>query len=211
LIVFVFILLAGCGTAANDQEQASPDFDLQEFQNEAADTADEPDIGADGIEQGDKDIYNDIYELVGTWHDSPGMASLMTQRYHFFEDSTYIFETSQFDGTRRVLSESGTWEYKNDILTLTITGRIIVEGGEEKESMILVGDALDGGTIRIIEVDPPEIEEYLLEDFYFDDVESIGRTTVMIGETRFWKFADDPEQDMNEPVKDGDLYSSYGV
>lgn len=154
------------------------------------------------------DSPSEKHLLVGAWHDSPVIGSVDGQRYHFYEDGTYIFEYSQYDEAKRVLSEMGAWSFENNILTLIIKSKITVEGGEEVEAFFNSEYAIKNGTINIIELSPPETNEYMLDEISQDMEESPGFWTVGINGISYWKFTDDPDMYLNNPVEDGDSYSA---
>jgi len=154
------------------------------------------------------DIVDDKSILIGTWQDTPAIGAVDKDRYHFYKDGSYIFEYSQYDEAKRVLSEAGTWKMENNLLTLTINSKVTVEGGKKVEPFFSSEYAIENGTIRIIELSPPEIEEYILGSFSQDTKDSPGFWTVIINETQYWKYTDDPDLYLNDPVKDGDTYSS---
>jgi len=146
--------------------------------------------------------------LIGTWHDAPVIGAVDGQRFHFYEEGNYVFEYSQYDEAKRVLSETGTWNLENNILELIMNSKVTVEGGEKGEPFFSSEYAIVNGRIKIIELDPPETKEYKLNDFFQDNEDSPGFWTVMINETRYWKYTDSPDMYLNDPVQDGDLYSS---
>jgi len=219
LITLILALLAGCrGADVDEWDIVIPDTGGRETQDEIADDEygqaahdEEDDIDeiVDPGELGDQGDPGDPGEkttMIGIWQDTPSLGSVDGQRHHFYENGDYIFEYSQYDEAKRVLSENGTWDFRNGKLTLAITGMTTVEGGEKGEPMFFSEYAIVNGTIRIKQVDPPKESEYILEDFYYDMEGSPGRLTVVIGDTRYWKYADDPDYYLNNPVKDGDTY-----
>lgn len=130
------------------------------------------------------------------------------QRFHFFEDGNYIFEYSQFDESKRVLSEMGLWSFENSILTLIMNSKIIVEGGEQVEPFFDSEYAIENGTIRIIELNPPEISDYAIDEIMQDIENSLGFLKMDINGISYWKFTDEPDMYLNNPVEDGDNYSA---
>ena len=69
--------------------------------------------------------------LVGFWHNGPytGSAGYL-DHYEFNKDGTFIFNYNQYDGEKRIIGYSGTWQIISDnLLELTITSKTIIEGG----------------------------------------------------------------------------------
>jgi len=213
IVIIIIFTLSGCG----NNNATSQSFDLTATKapevEEPVSESGVPDIENDNaIIEGDEGQDRTI--LIGTWQDTPSIGSADGQRYHFFDDGSFIFEYSGYDQETRVLSEMGSWSFKNDKLTLITDRKVTIEGGEKSTEPLLPGDdnneyVIVNGIIRIVDVDPAKKEEYVLKDFYFDEVDSPGRTTVMIGETRYWMYHDDPETYMNDPVKDGDIFRPW--
>jgi len=222
-LIALILTLAGCGNwDVNSQDHAPSNISSQETQGDTiGQTTQDGIIGKDEqsnkdepLDTGNQEITGGKTMLIGTWQDTPSIGSLDRQRYHFYDAGNYIFEYSQYDKEKRVLSEMGTWRIENDILTLNINRKVTVEGGEESTEALLAGDtsneyAIVNGTIKTIEMDPPENEEYTLNDFYYDTKESPGFLTVLVGKDRYWKYTDDPDLYLNDPVKDGDIYRPW--
>lgn len=128
--------------------------------------------------------------LVGTWMASPCVGAGYNARYHFFDNGLFIYEKSEYDGTNRIISESGSWSAKGGKLVLSVISREILEGGE------IVGEILNdgwddrwiqGGEYKIIYLDKPEVKNYNVSEKAKEDPE-VGKLTIKIGKKQFWKF-----------------------
>ena len=202
-IILLILVLSGCNNSVINSQGA----ELEEGQNQESEaTQDTQSINDECPEiidtSGEKSI------LVGTWYHNSAIGSVLGSRYHFYEDGRYIFEYSQYDEAKRVLSESGMWSFENNILTLVINSKVTVEGGEKTEAFFESEYAIKNGTIKIVEVNPPETNEYTLDEFLQDTEESPGFWKVDINGSSYWKFTDNPDMYLNEPVEDGDSYSA---
>lgn len=151
--------------------------------------------------------------MIGTWYGSPSVGSADSDRYHFYDDGTYLYEFSNYDTMSRVRSESGTWEFENNKLTLIVNSKVIIEGGDEAEPL-LVGDPnkyqIKNGSIKIIEVDHPEEREYVVNSIYQDTEEKIGFWKMTIeGVGDYWKFTDDPGAYQDRYIEYEDIWNPY--
>ena len=165
-------------------------------------------------------------KLIGTWHSWHMIPSQYDERYHFYDDGTYILEYSNYDSENRVLSESGEWNLDNGILSLIVHGKVIIEGGEKTAEPLLAGDlneyAIVNGIIRVVELDAPETETYPVvpsppkddasgpafekdkEDEY-----SYGYWTMRLNGANYWRLTDDPDCYHDGFFEDGDVYSPW--
>jgi len=200
--------------AGNDQ-QGGDSFDLDIV------------VGQDGTnnsgnqdapeDETDSDIVTDHEDkdpiVIGTWHHNPGVGSAMGACYFIFEGGDYIFQYSQYDMEKTVLQEMGKWSFKNDILSLTMNKKVVIEGGEKSAEPLLPGDsneyAIVNGKIKVVDVDPPQKEEYDLSDMYNDNDEGNGNLTAVFNGTRFWKIHDYPDVYIDEVFNDGDTYRPW--
>jgi len=224
-IILIFVL-TGCNSGSingqdweiiNEQNQESSepqdqevtDDQRQENVEDQENTNEQGQKGEENLDQ--KNVENSKKEImIGTWQESPSVGSLFASRYHFYGNCNYIFEYSQYDESKRILSEMGTWSVESDTLALIVKSKITVVGGEKgapgpnstSEYSIV------NGKIEIIEVNPPKKEEYELNNMYRDTEERIGYWVIIINGTQYWRLLDDPNAYLNEPLEDGEIYSS---
>ena len=152
--------------------------------------------------------------LFGTWHERPHIPSLYGERYHFYDDGTYIFEYSNYDLMTRTISEIGSWDFSAGILTLIVTDKVTIEGGEESKEALLEHDsqeyAIVNGIIRNIVVNPPERRENYVGNIYQDaDKEGNGYLTMVINGWSYWKLIDDPDAYQNDFIEEGDTFNPW--
>ena len=216
IIIAALLLMSGCGNNIEINHDEEPG-NVENLDIEINDELDENTASQseDKDGSGEQNITEETTMMIGTWHEVPFIGSADSQRYHFFPDGKYIFEYSQYDTEKRILSKTGTWTFENGLLTLIVNSMVTVEGGEESAESLLPGDdnneyAIINGTIRIVDIKTPESEEYILENFYYD----IGNTpgdylTVLFNETRYWKYTDDPSVYLDGPYADGDIYNPW--
>jgi len=198
LIILLILILSGCGNEyVNSQDKATDNISGSETQKESTDTDD----------QDDQDAKDNEPLITGAWQDDYVAGAVYGQRYHFYADGHYIFEYSQFDESKRVLSEAGVWSLENGTLTLTENSKTLVEGGEKGEPFFSSEYAIVNGVIKIITIEPPEKENYDGFEIYKDTKIEQGFWTMFIG-SQYWKLSDDPNLYLNDTVEDGDLYSA---
>ena len=160
----------------------------------------------------DGDAYCPVIEgkpIIGTWHGWFMVPSQLLDRYHFYDDWSYIYEYSNYDTEKRILSEMGTWNIENDKLTIIVNSKVTIEGGEKTEPS-LQGDPNEyqiiNGTIRIVELDIPEIVEFRLGEAFIDKEGSPGYWAMDFGGMTYWRLSPDPDAYQNDQVEDGDVY-----
>jgi len=160
--------------------------------------------------------------IVGTWHAWHMMPSQHMELYSFFDDGTYVFQYDGYDESKRIISESGTWDFVDDKLTLSIMSKVTVEGGEIVDSNFSsTGKKIINGIVRFIDINPPETEEHVInlsppEDDYDEETwdwdkqceYSYGYWTMHIQGVKYWRFIDSPGAYQEEIPKDGDVYRS---
>ena len=152
--------------------------------------------------------------LAGTWHDLPHMSDQSGERHHFYDNGVYLHEFSNYDHEKRVLSESGVWDFQNGILILTVNSKVTIEGGEETAEALLRGDpnkyAIVNGRIKTIDIDSPESVEYVIGNIDVDpDEMGNGYLTMKIGGMRYWRLTDDPYGYENYFLEDGEVYHPW--
>ena len=141
------------------------------------------------------------------------VPSKLEDRYHFYDDGSYIYEYSDNDKEKRVLSETGTWDVEGGILTLIIKSKVTIEGGEKSTEPLLPGDtnayAIVNGTIKIVELDAPETKEFKLGEAFIDAEGSPGYWAMSFDNATYWRLSSDPDAYQNDFVADGDIYNPW--
>jgi predicted small lipoprotein YifL len=204
IILIIIFALSSCGKdKAIIPDLDVTDFEEQEFVNDQGQK--------NNVPKTEENIILDTKNILkGTWHHLPVVGAVLGSRYHFFGDMKYIFEYSQFDISKRVLSDMGNWDVVDDILTLVVDRRIIVEDGELVEASPYASSDFEiiNGLIRIVELNPSEKEEHDISGILIDSKEKGNELwTVVINNIQFWKLSDNPEAYQNDPVEDGDVWN----
>ena len=217
-LIILIILLSGCDGGISS---------VQDGDNQDSITTQTPEHENEVIQnQENTEVMEEKNTLIGTWHAWHMISSQCDERYHFYDDGTYLFEYSNYDDKKRVISESGVWDDSNDILKLIISSKVTIEGGEESTEPLLVGDpdeyAIINGTIRIVEMDPFETEEHRIELYPPEELDdatfekdkeseySYGYWTMFIDGVKYWKLTDNPDMYLNHIVlEDGDIWNPW--
>ena len=163
--------------------------------------------------EGDGSITVSPYEeksiMIGTWQDGPSIASQYGQRYHFYDDGSYLYEDSNYANEDRTISESGTWSIANETLTLSVNSKVTIEGGERVKNELPDDPSIysiANGEIKVIKMSLPEKKEYTLTDFSFDG--RVGHYAFEIKGVQWWRLSDNPDVYHNDfVVKDGDVWN----
>lgn len=94
--------------------------------------------------------------LIGVWQENlPNISSAYLQTYQFFPDGTFIYNTNQYDGLRKLISFGGDYKVNDNKINFTVkfiveefggdlqrdeastgSGLWTLEGGEEKKTML---------------------------------------------------------------------------
>jgi len=219
LILIVIVLLStGCeNKTANKQGEGLPDVSGsgQGIQNEsmsAGDQAVQNDETVGDSSAGSQGIQDEKTLMIGSWHTAPYVGAAYGPRYHFYDDGSYLYESSNYTSENRIISESGTWNIENEILTLTVNSKVTVEGGERVKQTLPDDPSqymIVNGTVKIIEVNPPEKENYDLGAILKDTIEDgNGFLTTTFNGDQYWKLSDDPDALHNDFVfNDGDIWN----
>lgn len=130
-----------------------------------------------------------LKNIIGKWHASPEVGAGYNDCYTFAKDRSYIFEYSQFDGEKRIINYKGKWKIiHNNLLSLTITQKTVIEGGEfTKDTTSEVTDyVLSGGTQKVVKENPPKEIIYPLGDMEIN--KKFQYPLIMkIGGIQYWK------------------------
>jgi len=132
--------------------------------------------------------------LVGLWHATPQPVGEMSEHFIFYENGSFIFKYSDYDGEKRILDKSGQWDiiYGN-LLILKVTSTTVIEGGEFVISPSSgYGWALSGGKEVKREYSTPLITIYPLSDIEIDNTVP-NPVSMKIGGIEHWKLGAKPE------------------
>ena len=109
--------------------------------------------------------------IVGLWQaNTPSVNAAYLNTYQFFPDSTFRFNTNEFDGLHRIISIGGVYHILNDQIEFIVHYTIEIEGGSlQRDSVSTASDtwAINDGNIIQIPVQTPVTQ----------------KTTFWIGET----------------------------
>lgn len=141
-----------------------------------------------------EDIQNKDINIVGLWQAAPYVASGWDDCYQFFEDGQFTFNYNQMICDKRTISFSGTWMLEDDFLKLSITQKIIIEGGELVPATGSCGSEyeIEGGEIKTILIEEHEILEIQITD-YGIDTENMEMETMKFDGIKFWRMGSDPD------------------
>jgi hypothetical protein len=131
--------------------------------------------------------------IVGIWQkDTPEIADGWLDNYQFFPDSSFCFNFSEFDGSKRVLSLKGTYWLKKDTVYFKVKSTIELVGGyfirDNNASMHNTWAIAGNYEIKEITVIKPSIELTLIENCPY--VKSLK--CIRIGGDIFYKLKSDP-------------------
>src|ERR1044071_1351034 len=81
--------------------------------------------------------YDPVFDIVGVWQaERYDEGSGWPDTYQFFSDKKFIFNFSQYDGSKRILRINGAYKIKQDTLVLTIESTVEAVGGYLTRSTI---------------------------------------------------------------------------
>jgi len=126
--------------------------------------------------------------IVGLWQNNPSVGSGIGECYRFYADGTYLFEPSEFVfdlEDYRPPRSAGAWEAHGDSITLHMTQKTVVEGGQWVEDPF-IGFALEGGIEKTIAASK---EIYTI---YLGVFKDLDRDMLSIGGRTYWKISGDP-------------------
>ncbi len=138
--------------------------------------------------------------LIGVWQDSKVVASGWSNTFLFFKSGRFKFFYNQMDCAKREVSYSGKWRAAGDELILTISEKTVIEGGElEPSSGSCASDSMIvGGTEATMKLRYLEKVLYSISSIYSDIEDDMQRQKVYIDAMPYWKFADNPEELINQ-------------
>lgn len=131
--------------------------------------------------------------LVGVWHAAPSVGAGYAERFFFYEDGTFKFYYSQYDESKRVLDESGTYYVNGDQLVLYITNQTVLEGGEIVEGLpgSISEYSIINAEVKEREFNPHHEVVYTLGTIEQAD-DSPYEHKVLIDTMYYWKVDDNP-------------------
>jgi len=135
-------------------------------------------------------------EITGVWQDMEILASGWSNTYMFYPGGSYKFFYSQMDCSKRTVSEEGTFEVTGGFITLYPVKVGIIEGGIMEPSNGSCGSdsMITGGVFKKIEVKNREAARYSIGEVQKEINDEIERSTILIGNGKFWKFGSDPDE-----------------
>ncbi|MCB0712535.1 MAG: hypothetical protein KDD67_09415 [Ignavibacteriae bacterium] len=188
VVLIALLAFVACGKSeekdTNVTTESSSDRESKGIPENQLDSSPEPDEVAE-----DEDL------LVGLWQDVPAMASGWSSTYQFFSDGTFVLNESQMDCAKRLVWSKGTWKrIGKDELELMITEWQKLEGGRMIPSDGSCGSdsMLVGATEKNIPLEVPKPITLQLGSIIFAGDDHPDRTTVEIGNVKFYRFSDDP-------------------
>lgn len=139
---------------------------------------------------GDNYNYEDI--IIGVWQASPAVGSGYADKYHFFEDMTFRFDYSQFNGEKRDISLYGTWELENNWLYITVKSKKTKVGGDFVKS---IGSISSNYMLKNSEIVVEDLERELKIIYPLEEViESVDSPLYMtIGNVEYWRLTPNPD------------------
>lgn len=167
----------------NAQEQSQAD-DKQKLENNVSES---PRVNMEEMQILEK-------ELIGIWHAAPFIGPGYDNLFYFYSNNRFKLTYSQGDEGKRVIDMCGDWKISEGQLTLSITQKTVIEGGELEEASPSATSKykIVNGTVVKKQLDIPELERYILGDIE-QESDSPYEKKVFIGETPYWKICDDPD------------------
>lgn len=131
--------------------------------------------------------------LIGIWHAAPSITAGYSNLFYFDEDHTFKLAYAEGDEEKRVLDIGGNWAVSEGELTLTVTQKTVVVGGELVAASPSATSKyqIEGGTIEKIRLVTPEIESYVLGPIE-EAADSPYEKKMLIDTTSYWKISNDP-------------------
>jgi len=99
--------------------------------------------------------------LAGKWTQDLVIGAGESEYYNFLLNKTFTRSTSQYDCSRRIISEKGSWRADKGMLVLLIKEKTIIEGGRIVSGRgSCQGDILEGGTAKTMQMLPLEERKF---------------------------------------------------
>lgn len=138
--------------------------------------------------------------IVGVWQDSKIVASGWSSTFLFYKNGKFKFFYNQMDCAKREVSYSGRWKVIDDELKLTVKQKNIIKGGT---LVLSTGSCASdfmivGGIEKTVKLKPAGKIVYSVSGVYIDNEDDIQRLKIYIDAMPYWKFADDPEELINQ-------------
>lgn len=129
-------------------------------------------------------------DLIGIWQfGSSEISSGWFDNYQFFNNGSFVFNTNQNDGLKRVISIGGTFSLKSDTLFLYINFSKELLGGIPSRSNIAGGSGwvIDNGTVKTIK--HKQTRENLMIQ---KGDNSTNQSYILLNSIKYFKAEDDP-------------------
>ena len=127
--------------------------------------------------------------LVGQWHAMNMVADGFAERYAFYGDGTFLYGASEMDGMERVRYKAGIWSVSGGELTLSVTSKLVLAGGDITEAD---GEqSIENATIQNQVYDPSEMETFSLTQA--DPDPETNRATAIIDGVTYYNFDNQPD------------------
>lgn len=152
-----------------------------------------------GLANEEKDFLKES-DLVGMWHAMPIVASGYSERFFLYAGGKFEYATNQMDGTKRIISISGSWKLKGNLLVASISNEQYLEGGTIVPPYASWGSnyVIDDAKVRNINLTPQLLLRFPLSHYNAKDTVG-GRLLdplpyLVIGAREFWKMYQNPDQ-----------------
>jgi len=133
-----------------------------------------------------------LKDIIGVWQDSPSVGSGFGNKYHFLENSTFIFDVSDYDTEGRIIYKLGTWKIEKGLLYMYINTKYYRKGGffEENTVSSLTGYSLIDFEIVKNDLKELEIIIYPIDENDYDNGDL--RISKSFGGIDYYRLSKDP-------------------
>ena len=144
----------------------------------------------------------DIDDLTGLWQANTCIGSGLSDVWFFMPDGAFLFRTSSMNGSDRLRERSGTFDIFGDTLRLSVTGKIVEEGGflELYDGSASIGtDSILVDTETVLRaVEPSETMDLIIDFLGIETMENKPDLPddlfrLDLDGTTYWRFTTDPE------------------
>jgi len=127
--------------------------------------------------------------LIGQWHAMNMIAAGFAERYVFHSDGTFLYGVSEMNGLERVRYKKGIWSVSGDKLTLSVTSKLVLAGGDIAEAD---GEQyIENASVQNRVCDPPENKTLTVAQANPDP--DTNRATITIGGVTYYNFDNQPD------------------
>ncbi len=187
----VALLLLGCGDRSEKQNTEKNPHDSG--RTETGDSVRNVDTAPSRADESSGVDPEDL--LIGLWQDAPSMAAGWSATYQFFPDGTFVLNENQMDCAKRLVWSKGKWRrVGEEELELTVNEWFRLEGGRmvPSDGSCASDSMLIGAKENRIRLEEPKALTLPLGPIIFAGDDHPERTTVTIGDVKFYRFGDDP-------------------